>query len=154
MATTVYEVQELVLDDGSTVTCKPANIKVLRKGTEMLDLIPVPYENEPDLDDNEAGIRRMLDVVVLCLKRERPEFEREVEVKIKTEDGEETRKKKVPDYDLLEELFDLSTMFKVIELYLGVKLNDPNLLEAAAQLAEMRQNMNEESLGQSSTSQN
>lgn len=117
MATSVYEVQELILDDGTTVTCKPANIKVLRKGNELL-------ANLSDVEDNDEGIQKLLDIVCLCLKRQRPEFERV------DEDG-----KTVTNYELMEELFDMDTMFKVIEIFLGVKLNDPKLLEAAAQMA-------------------
>lgn len=123
MATSVYEVQELILDDGSTVTCKPANIKVLRKGNELLSALG-------DVEDNDEGIRKLLDIVSLCTKRERPEFE----IDEVDDEGEKTGKK-VTNYDLMEDLFDMDTMFKVIEIFLGVKLNDPKLLEAAAQLA-------------------
>ena len=110
MATTVYEVQELTLDDGSTVTCKPANIKVLRKGNELI-------ANLGNTEDTDDGIQKLLDIVFLCLKRQKPE--------LANEDG-------TPNYDLMEELFDMDTVFKVIEIYLGIKLNDPKLLEAAA----------------------
>lgn len=127
MATTVYDVQELVLQDGSTVTCKPANIKVMRKGTEMLSQLG-------EAEDNDDGINRLLDIVCLCTKRERPEFETD-EV---DDEGEKTGKK-VPNYEVMEELFDMDTVFKVIELYLGVKLNDPKLLEAATQMALARE---------------
>lgn len=123
MATTVYDVQELILQDGSTVTCRPANIKVMRKGTEMLSELG-------EAEDNDDGINRLLAIVCLCTKRERPEFETD-EV---DDEGEKTGKK-VPNYELMEDLFDMDTVFKVIELYLGVKLNDPKLLEAAAQMA-------------------
>lgn len=123
MATSVYEVQELVLDDGSTVTCKPANIKVLRKGNELLSGLG-------DVEDNDEGIRKLLDIVALCTKRERPEFEID-----ELDENDEKTGKKVTNYDLMEDLFDMDTMFKVIEIFLGVKLNDPKLLEAAAQLA-------------------
>jgi hypothetical protein len=120
MATTVYTVEEYALEDGTTITLKPANIKVMRKGQELIGTLS-------DAEDNDDGINKLLDIVCLCLKRQRPDFEHEVEV-----DGV---KKTVPNYDLLEELFDLDTVFKVIEVYLGVKLNDPKLLEAAAKAA-------------------
>lgn len=123
MATAVYEVQELLLDDGTTVTCKPANIKVLRKGNELLAKLG-------DVEDNDDGIKKLLDIVCLCLKRQRSDFE----VAETGDDGEPTGKT-VTNYDLMEELFDMDTMFKVIEIFLGVKLNDPKLLEAAAKAA-------------------
>lgn len=123
MATTVYEVQELILDDGSTITCKPANIKVMRKGNEMVMALG-------DAEDDEDGLHRLLDIVALCTKRERPEFE----VDELDDKGKETGNK-VTNYDLMEDLFDMDTVFKVIEIDLGIKLNDPKLMEAAAQVA-------------------
>lgn len=133
MATTVYEVQELVLDDGSTtITCKPANIKVMRKGNELLAKLG-------EVEGNDEGIERLLDIVCLCLKREHPEFE--------TDELDEKGKKtgsKITNYELMEELFDMDTMFKVIELFLGVKLNDPKLLEAAAQAALLKEQEKDE----------
>lgn len=134
MATTVYEVQELILDDGSTITCKPANIAVTRKGNELLAALG-------DVDDNDEGVYKLLDIVCLCLKRQRPDFETD------DENG-----KKVTNYEVLEELFDYDTMFKVIEIFLGVKLNDPKLLEAALEMARA-QAAEEESPGTNSTSQ-
>jgi len=127
MATTVYEVQELVLDDNSTITCKPANIKVTRKGNELLAKLG-------EVDDNDEGVHALLDIVCLCLKRQREDFETD-EI---GDDGEKTGRK-VTNYELLEELFDYDTMFKVIEIFLGVKLNDPKLVEQAMELAAAQQ---------------
>jgi hypothetical protein len=125
MANTVYTVEEYELQDGSLVTLKPANIAVSRKGHEMIGKLgdrpePVEGEEPEEYDD----IHQLLDIVCLCLKRQRPEFET-------TDD----KGKKVTNYEVMEDLFDLDTAFKVIEVYLGVKLNDPKLLEAAMQLA-------------------
>lgn len=137
MATTVYEVQELILQDGSTITCKPANIKVMRKGQELLSKL-----NEAEDDDD--GINRLLDIVALCTKRERPEFE--VETPVDPED-ESKGTKRGTNYDLMSELFDMETVFKVIELDLGIKLNDPKMLEAAAQMALLRAEQEKEEAG-------
>lgn len=142
MATTVYEVQELILDDGSTITCKPANIAVTRKGNELLSKLG-------DAEDDEEGIYKLLDIVALCTKRQRPDF-----VKDEVNDEGEKTGKKVTDYELLEELFDYETMFKVIEIFLGVKLNDPKLLEAAMEMAQAQAAAEAESPGTNSTSQN
>lgn len=127
MATTVYEVHELILDDGTSVTCKPANIKVTRKGNELLAKLG-------DVEDNDEGVHKLLDIVTLCLKRQRADFE----IDEVNDDGEKTGRK-VTNYELLEELFDYDTMFKVIEIFLGVKLNDPKMLEAAMELAALEQ---------------
>lgn len=138
MATTVYKVEELLLDDGRTITCKPANIRVLRKGNEMIAKLG-------ETETNDDGIRELLDIVCLCLKREHPDFE-----VVKEEDGVTT---KTTNYELLEELFDLETVFKVIEIFLGIKLNDPKLVEAAAQMAMLREQVEVEASGKTSTSQ-
>lgn len=137
MATTVYEVFEFVLDDGSIITCKPANIAVLRKGNELL-------ANLGGIEDNDQGIRGMLDIVVLCLKRQRPDFE------IEEKDEETGVITKSPNYELLEDLFDFDTVFRVIEVFLGVKLNDPKLVEAAEELARI-QALEKESSGAKSS---
>lgn len=140
MATTVYEVKEYILDDGSVITCKPANIKVMRKGTEMLKHLGDPLEEEgEELSDEEKeqkALNRLMDIVCLCLKGQRPDFETE------NDEG-----KKTTNYDLLEELFDSETMFKVIEMYLGVKLNDPKMMEAA-----LKEMLRQEELEQAGTS--
>lgn len=127
MATTVYEVQELILDDGSAITCKPASIKVMRKGHEMI-------QNFGEIENDEDGLHRFLDLVCLCLKRQRPDFELEA---ADPETGSKT------NYDLMEDLFDYETMFKVIHIYLGVNFADPKLLEAAAELAAVQKEIKE-----------
>lgn len=120
MANTVYKVEEVILQDGSVVTLKPAPIKVARKGNEMIN-------NLDKAEDEDDSIRRLLDIVCLCLKSQRADFQIEEEI-------EGGGKKTVTNYDLLEDLFDLETAFKVVERFLGVKLNDPKALEAMMEI--------------------
>ena len=156
MATAVYEIRELVLQDGSTVSCKPAPISILRKGNKMLsvmDNIDDIEDPNGELTDDDKGVRKVLEIVAVCLKAQRPDFYKQEEVE--NPDGSVT-KRTVVHYELMEDLFDLDTMFKVIELELGWKLNDPNLVEAATQLALLKQQDEErqkESSGTTSTSQ-
>jgi len=134
MANTVYTVEEYELQDGSLVTLKPANIAVSRKGHELINKLgqnPEVAEGEPEPEEQD-DIHQLLDIVCLCLKRQRPEFE-----------TIDKNGKKVPNYEVMEELFDLDTAFKVIEIELGVKLNDPKLLEAAMKLAMAAEAQNE-----------
>jgi hypothetical protein len=91
---------------------------------------------DPAPETDEEAIHRLLDIVCLCVKKQRPDFEKEVE-----EDGV---KKIVVDYDLMEELFDIEQVWYVIEKDLGVKLNDPNLLAETAANAAKLMAMNEE----------
>jgi len=140
MANTVYTVEEYELQDGTLVTLKPANIAVSRKGHELISKLG-------ETEETDDGIQKLLDIICLCLKRQRPEFETE-EVNDK---GEKTGKK-VTNYEVMEEVFDLDTAFKVIEIYLGVKLNDPKLLELAAEQAMMEQAARAQAEAESSTS--
>lgn len=106
----VYEVFEVPLQDGSKVTLKPASIKLLKAGQKELDRLAEAKDTDETLDI-------LLDVVTALLKNQKPELA-----------DEETGKEKA------EELFDLDTIYKVIEVFLGVKLNDPKLLEAAMRM--------------------
>jgi hypothetical protein len=105
----VYEVITVPLQDGSEVELKPASIKLLKKGQAELDRLASAESSDETLDI-------LLDVVTLLLAKQRPDLVGPV--------GSEAR-------DLAEDLFDLETIYKVVEVYLGVKLNDPNLVEAA-----------------------
>jgi hypothetical protein len=122
MANEVYKVEEVTLDDGSKVLVKPSPIKILRKGTQMITELGRP-------DSEEEAIHSLLDIVCLCLKKQRPDFEKE-------EDQEDGSKRTVTNYDLMEEIFDIDTVFYVIEKDLGVKLNDPKLMEITQEQVE------------------
>jgi hypothetical protein len=75
-----------------------------------------------EIDDRRPGratLDILLDVCVTLLKKQRPEL---------------------IDREVAEELFDLETVYKVIEVMLGVKLNDPKLLEAAMRIQDAEKN--------------
>jgi hypothetical protein len=108
LPTNIYEVITIPLQDGSTVELKPASIKLLKAGQKELEKLS-------DVETNEDTLETLLDVCIVLLKKQRPEL---------------------ADRELAEDLFDLDTVYKVIEVMLGVKLNDPKLLEAAMRLQE------------------
>lgn len=113
MSQNVYEVQEVALQDGSTVELRPASIKLLKAGNKALEKLGKVKNTDQTLDV-------LLDTCIVLLKRQRPELA----------DPETGR-------DLAEDLFDLDTVYKVIEIMLGVKLNDPKLVEAAVRASEL-----------------
>lgn len=106
-AQNIYEVIIVPLQDDTTVELKPASIKLLKAGNKQLERLSSAEDTDQTLDI-------LLDVCIVLLKRQRPEL-------ADPETGKE----------LAEDLFDLETVYKVIEVMLGVKLNDPKLVEAA-----------------------
>lgn len=109
MATTVYTTEEIQLQDESTVTLKPLNIKNLRKFMKTM-------ENFADVETEDEGLNVMLDASALCLKSERPEFWNDEESK---------------HSEAFEDAVDMPTLYKILDVCGGLKLNDPNLLAAA-----------------------
>lgn len=108
MATSVYTTEEVELQDGTTVTLKPLNIKTLRSFMKAMERF-----GEEDATEEE-GLDILLDASALCLKGQRPEF---------WDDNSHTE-----DY---EEAVDMPTVYKILDVCGGVKLNDPNLLAMA-----------------------
>lgn len=113
MATTVYTVEDITLQDGETYGFKPLNIKLLRRFmAKFTALEPVETEDE--------SIDQMIDLVAICM--------------------EQVNKDLAGDRDKLEEALDNPTIFKIIEVCSGIKLNDPNLIAAAVTAMEAGQN--------------
>lgn len=105
MSNTVYTVEEIELQDGTTVELKPLNIKHLREFMVKMD------EFAKTGDDEDASLNCLIDAAGICLKKKLPEL--------------------VADRDALEDALDMPTIYKILDLCGGVKLNDPNLLAAA-----------------------
>jgi len=98
-ATTVYTIEEVILQDDSEAVLKPLPIKLLRKFmTELEKLGKAESEN--------AGIDIMTTMAGICLQKQFPKL--------------------VEDRDALEEALDMPTIYKIVEVCGGVKLNDPN----------------------------
>lgn len=106
-AQNVYEVLTVPLQDDTTVELKPANIKLLKKGTKLIGELGEAANEDEFLD-------RLIDIVVVMLEKQKPEWTK--------------------DRELAEDALDINTVYKVIEVTLGVKLNDPKLLEVAARI--------------------
>lgn len=105
MATSVYEKVEVTLLDDSTVILKPLKISLLREFMKHFEKI------NDVAADNDASMTVLLECVAIAMKQYKPELS---------------------DVEALEEAIDMPTVYKVIEVASGIKLNDPNLLAAAA----------------------
>jgi hypothetical protein len=106
MASSVYEVVEVELQDGTKVEMKPLKIKFLRDFMKEFQKIG----DEGIAEDNIKS----MDLLVTCATIAMKQFDEELATKEK-----------------LEDILDLPTVYKIIEVAAGIKLNDPNALAAA-----------------------
>lgn len=108
MATSVYVTEEIGLQDETSVTLKPLNIKSLRAFMKIMEKF-----GGQDVSEDE-GLDILLDASAICLKAQRPEF---------WADNHHT--------EAYEDAVDMPTVYHILDVCGGVKLNDPNLLAMA-----------------------
>ena len=106
MATTVYDIVEIELSNGESLTIKPLPIKQLRKFMAIIQKM-----DDPELESDNAAMEIFIEAAMVCLEVFKPELS--------------------TDKDKFEELVEIPTMMKILEVAGGLKLNDPNLLGAA-----------------------
>ena len=104
MATTVYDVEEVQLQNGQTVKLKPLSIKELRKF-----MIAIKKTSESLTEDETLNI--LIDACAVALEKQLPDL--------------------VADRDALEDALDVPTINRILEVCGGIKMDDPNLLAAA-----------------------
>lgn len=109
MATTVYDIVEVELANGETLTLKPLPIKHLRKFMEVIKKMDI--EDPEQLGTEEAAMNVFIEAAMVCLEVSKPELSK--------------------DRDKFEEVIEVPTMMKILEIAGGLKLTDPNLLGAA-----------------------
>ena len=104
MATTVYDVEEITLQNGATVKLKPLTIKELRK-------FMVAIQKTADVKNEEETLTILIDACAVALEKQLPDL--------------------VKDRELLEDALDVPTINRILEVCGGIKMDDPNLLAAA-----------------------
>ncbi len=104
MATKVTETLQLELQNGEVVEIKSLSIKKLRKFMEVVKELE-KAENDSD------NINIMIKAAAIAVEASNAEL--------------------AADLDRLEDELDVPTIWKILEVAGGVKLNDPNLLMAA-----------------------
>jgi hypothetical protein len=107
LATTVYDIVEIELSNGETLTIKPLPIKQLRAFMEVIKTM----ENA-DSQTDDAAMDTFIEAAMVCLKGL-------------------GRADLAADRDKFEEIIEIPTMMKILEIAGGLKLTDPNLLGAA-----------------------
>jgi hypothetical protein len=106
MATQVYETVDVELMDGTVLSLRPLKISLLREFMAEFQKI----SDEEISSDNIKSMDLLLDCAVIAMKQYNPD---------------------VATKEQLEDLIDMPTVYKVIEVASGIKLNDPNALAAA-----------------------
>jgi hypothetical protein len=104
LANTVYSVEEITLQDGSTAKLKPLSIKELREFMKAL-------QGASESTSETETLNVLIDAVAVALKKQLPDL--------------------VADRDALEDALDVPTINRILEVCGGIKMDDPNLLAAA-----------------------
>lgn len=134
MAKEAFERVPLALADGTEVVLKPLKISALKR-------FMVAFGKMDDIEkgDQLAGYDVFVDCAGIALEDELKEQFENGTRPLKEKDG--FLSKEYRDY--LENTLDMDTIYRVIDVCAGIKLNDPKLLEAiqeAAREAEAGQN--------------
>ena len=98
MATSVYETVEVELIDGSKIKMRPLKISLLREFMKKFETI------SEVTDSNDASMNLLMDCVAIAMKQYEPSL--------------------ADDREKLEDSIDLPTVYKVIEVASGIKLDD------------------------------
>ena len=104
MATTVYDTEEIVLQNGDKVTLKPLSIKALRKF-----MAAISKTTSSSSEDETLTI--LIEACAVAIESQLPDL--------------------VKDMDKLEAALDMPTINRILEVCGGIKLDDPNLVAAA-----------------------
>ena len=104
MATTVYDVEEIQLQNGATVKLKPLTIKELRK-------FMVVIQKTAEVTSEDETLTILIEACAVALEKQLPEL--------------------VKDIDAFEDTLDVPTINRILAVCGGIKMDDPNLLAAA-----------------------
>ena len=102
MATTITEVEELVLLDGTTISVRPLKISLLREFMKKFEGIAKVAE------DNDKSMDILIECVQIAMKQYKPEL--------------------AADNKALEDCLDLPTVYKIVEAASGIQLSDTGII--------------------------
>ena len=104
MATKVYDVEEIELQNGAKVKLKPLTIKDLRKFMAAI-------QKTQEVKTEDETLTVLIDACAVALEKQLPDL--------------------VKDREALEDVLDVPTINRILEVCGGIKMDDPNLLAAA-----------------------
>ncbi len=117
IATTVYSTEEITLEDDTLLVLKPASIKTLR-------LFMKKMAEFAQAETEDDGLVIVTDAAAILLKKQHPKY-----WDASLNDGLGAAS------DEFEEVADIQSIYKVIEVCGGIKLNaDPNLTAATTEI--------------------
>ncbi len=136
MATAVYDEKEILLQDNEPVVLKPLPIGQLRRfmaaWKEMANL-----KGESDEEKEEYSYTVFVNCAGIALENHFIAIEKFESTRPKPKTGAAAKKDEgplSPEYrEYLENVLDMETIYKIMEVCGGLKLNDPNLLAALTQ---------------------
>jgi hypothetical protein len=103
LATTVYDVEEIELQNGNKVKLKPLSIKELRKF-----MVVIAKTGQVSTEDDTLNI--LIEACAVALEKQLPEL--------------------VADRDAFEDALDVPTINRILEICGGINMSDPNQLAA------------------------
>ena len=104
MATKVYDIEEIELQNGSKAILKPLTIKELRKFMTVI-------QKTADVQNEDETLTILIDACAVALEKQLPDL--------------------VKDRDALEDALDVPTINRILEVCGGIKMDDTNLMAAA-----------------------
>lgn len=125
MAKTVYDSVDITLQDGKQVTLVPLAIGRLRKFMKA-------WQEFANIETEDDAFDIYINCCGIALEKDfKDQFDNECL------DAETVLTEGYREY--LEDVLDMDTIYKVLEVTGGLKLNDPKLLEAAEEAARQAQ---------------
>ena len=104
MATKIYDVEEIQLQNGDKVLLKPLSIKQLRK-------FMVVVQKTQDVTEEDQTLSVLVEACAIALETQLPELTKNL--------------------DAFEDALDVPTINRIMEVCGGIKMADPNLIAAA-----------------------
>jgi hypothetical protein len=98
LASTVYDVEEIELQNGAKVKLKPLSIKQLRKFMEVIKKVQ-------EAEDETATLGILVEACGVAIETQLPDL--------------------VADIEKLEEALDVRTINRLLEVCGGIKMDDP-----------------------------
>lgn len=130
MATTVYTQEEITLQDGKDVLLKPLPIGRLRR-------FMAAWSKFSEAESDDEGFNVFINCAGIALEEN---YKGVFDTLKASKDEQEAGEVLSAEYkEYLENTLDLDTIYKVLEVTGGLKLNDPKVMEAVMEAAAREQ---------------